>query len=353
MEDIRKGKVISSEGINGTGNKKERAKEIEGISTLWAVSCDIIFIDLKIEMQILFSMACGYSLNAIIISEPAFGIDDVKNKVTSAIAGLGQEGSLGLISEKDAFYVEGTLPSGVSTSPPKKSMEENASSNQYGTTDIRDGLKTGDIKSSAGNDLGTKLPDDSNTLFDVPSFEHPPEPPLTYQSSDMDIKVGGHARYPEELTLYYLDPQGGVQGPFLGADIISWYEDGYFGLELPVRLSQAPDDVPFRPLVEVMPHLGQKHQSHIPLPCDGSAESLDLSQSKFESTFPVTSSGKSVQVANSDSESNVVDPKRGDHEASVPSRSGWLSSPEIVKDIANTSNRQQHISEQVNQDAEG
>jgi hypothetical protein len=50
LEDIRKGKVVSSEGINGTGNKKERAKDLEGISTLWDVSCAMIFIDLKMQM---------------------------------------------------------------------------------------------------------------------------------------------------------------------------------------------------------------------------------------------------------------------------------------------------------------
>lgn len=54
LEDIRKGKVISSDGVNGTANKKERAKELEGISTLWDISCDMIFIDLK--MQILLSI---------------------------------------------------------------------------------------------------------------------------------------------------------------------------------------------------------------------------------------------------------------------------------------------------------
>ncbi|KAJ1286890.1 hypothetical protein BS78_03G386900 [Paspalum vaginatum] len=313
LEDIRKGKVISSEGINGSGNKKERAKELE---------------------------------------EPACAIDDDKDKVAFAFGGLGQEGSLGLISEKDAFYVEGKLPIGASISPPKRFMEENASSSQYGITSIQEGLKTDEIKSSADHDLGTKLPDDSNTLFDVPPVEHPPEPPMPYQSSDMDIKAGGHATNPEELTLYYLDPQGGVQGPFLGADIISWYEDGYFGLELPVRLSQAPDDVPFRPLVEVMPHLGQKPQSHIPRPCDGIAESLDSSQGKFESTIPAASSVKSDQESIWDSGSNAADPKRGDHVASVPSRTGWLPSLETGKDVENTSNRQQHISESVNQDAE-
>ncbi|OEL15270.1 hypothetical protein BAE44_0023710 [Dichanthelium oligosanthes] len=313
LEDIRKGKVISSEGSNATGNKKERTKELE---------------------------------------EPASGIDDNKDKVAVAFGGLVQEGSSGLISEKDAFYDNRTLSSGVGTSPPKRSVEENAGSNEYGISGIQ-GLKTDEAKSSADHDLSTKLPDASNTLFDVPPFEHHSESPMPYQNNDMDTKAGGHASYPEELTLYYLDPQGGVQGPFLGADIISWYEDGYFGLELPVRLSQAPDDVPFRPLVEVMPHLGQKPQTHPPALCDESAESLDSAQSKFEAAIPASaSSGKSDQASKWDSESNAVDPKRGDHEASLPSRTGWLSSPETGKDIANISNRQQLIPESVTQDAE-
>ncbi|CAL4952951.1 unnamed protein product [Urochloa decumbens] len=299
LEDIRKGKVISSEGSNAIGNKKERSKELE---------------------------------------ELVSGIDDDKDKVSVAFGGLGQEGSSGLISEKDAFYDNRTLSSGAGTSPPKRSVEEIAGSNQYGVAGIQEGLKTDEAKSSADPDLSAKLPDDSNTLFDVPPFEHHSEPPTTYQSSDLEIKVGGHASYPEELTLYYLDPQGGVQGPFLGADIISWYEDGYFGLELPVRLSQAPDDVPFRPLVEVMPHLGQKPQSHPPALCDKSAESA--------------SSGKSDKASKWDSESNAVDPKRADREASLPSRTGWSSSPESGKDIGNISNRQQHIPESATLDAE-
>ena len=293
-----------------------------------------------------------YSLNIIIVSEPSSGIDEDKDKVDVASGGLVQEGSATLISEKDAFYDNRMLSGGVA--PPKKSMEENAGSNQYKIAGIQDGLKTDEAKSSTDLDLSTKLPDDANTLFDVPPFEHHSEPPIPYQNSDIDIKAGGHASYPEELTLYYLDPQGGVQGPFLGADIISWYEDGYFGLELPVRLSQAPDDVPFRPLVEVMPHLGQKPQSHPPAVCDESAESLDSAQSKFEAAILTSaSSGKSDQASKWDSESNAVDPKRGDHDASLPSRTGWLSSHETGKDTANISSRQQNIPESVTQDAEG
>ena len=41
---------------------------------------------------------------------------------------------------------------------------------------------------------------------------------------------------PEQLSLYYRDPQGEIQGPFLGVDIISWFDQGFFGADLPVRV---------------------------------------------------------------------------------------------------------------------
>ncbi|XP_076885647.1 uncharacterized protein LOC143535215 [Bidens hawaiensis] len=60
---------------------------------------------------------------------------------------------------------------------------------------------------------------------------------------------------PEELSLYYRDPQGEIQGPFLGVDIISWFEQGFFGADLPVRVADAPDGTPFEELGDVIPHL--------------------------------------------------------------------------------------------------
>ena len=60
---------------------------------------------------------------------------------------------------------------------------------------------------------------------------------------------------PEKLSLLYKDPQGDVQGPFAGADIIGWHEAGFFGLDLPVKRSDAAPDVPFVSLGDMMPHL--------------------------------------------------------------------------------------------------
>ncbi|GAV70277.1 GYF domain-containing protein [Cephalotus follicularis] len=63
---------------------------------------------------------------------------------------------------------------------------------------------------------------------------------------------------PEDLLLYYKDPQGNVQGPFTGSDIIGWFEAGYFGIDLLVRLASASKDSPFSLLGDVMPHLRAK-----------------------------------------------------------------------------------------------
>ncbi|XP_050363641.1 protein ESSENTIAL FOR POTEXVIRUS ACCUMULATION 1 isoform X2 [Argentina anserina] len=63
---------------------------------------------------------------------------------------------------------------------------------------------------------------------------------------------------PEELQLYYKDPHGVIQGPFSGEDIIGWFEAGYFGIDLLVRVASAPNDSPFSSLGDIMPHLRAK-----------------------------------------------------------------------------------------------
>ncbi|KAI9113391.1 hypothetical protein K1719_015916 [Acacia pycnantha] len=63
---------------------------------------------------------------------------------------------------------------------------------------------------------------------------------------------------PEELSLFYKDPRGQIQGPFKGIDIIGWFEAGYFGIDLPVRLENAAPDLPWLSLGDTMPHLRAK-----------------------------------------------------------------------------------------------
>ncbi|KAI3761198.1 hypothetical protein L1987_51609 [Smallanthus sonchifolius] len=97
---------------------------------------------------------------------------------------------------------------------------------------------------------------------------------------------------PEDLVLFYKDPQGSIQGPFTGSDIIGWFEAGYFGIDLLVRLANAPPDSPFALLGDVMPHLRAKAR---PPPGFTAAKQ---SEPNDESSMPsfITTNGSKVQA---------------------------------------------------------
>ncbi|XP_038695108.1 protein ESSENTIAL FOR POTEXVIRUS ACCUMULATION 1-like isoform X2 [Tripterygium wilfordii] len=127
--------------------------------------------------------------------------------------------------------------------------------------------KLTDIDAPTSFEIGSQLPDDSNSLFDFSSLrQNLSDDPLRLRSGDEGHLLESGIP-PEELSLYYLDPQGNMQGPYLGIDIITWFEQGYFGTDLLVRLSDAPEHLSFQELGEVMPHLKIK---------TGSASSADL-----------------------------------------------------------------------------
>ncbi|KAL6880538.1 hypothetical protein ACP4OV_012103 [Aristida adscensionis] len=92
---------------------------------------------------------------------------------------------------------------------------------------------------------------------------------------------------PESLSLYYKDPQGQIQGPFSGADIIGWFEAGYFGIDLLVRVVNAPPDTPFLMLGDVMPHLRSKAR---PPPGFATAKPSDMLVPETQSTGKFVSS---------------------------------------------------------------
>ncbi|KAG9135178.1 hypothetical protein Leryth_013470 [Lithospermum erythrorhizon] len=101
---------------------------------------------------------------------------------------------------------------------------------------------------------------------------------------------------PEDLVLYYKDPQGAIQGPFSGIDVIGWFEAGYFGIDLQVRLAGAPADSPFSLLGDVMPHLRAKAN---PPPGFGASKLNELSDrpsSNFSSTGKLTVGSNDINV---------------------------------------------------------
>ncbi|KAK8623345.1 hypothetical protein V6N13_118231 [Hibiscus sabdariffa] len=103
---------------------------------------------------------------------------------------------------------------------------------------------------------------------------------------------------PEDLILHYKDPQGEIQGPFSGIDIIGWFEAGYFGIDLEVRLASAQKDSPFSLLGDLMPHLRAKAR---PPPGFGVPKPGELSD--FSSRPNFSSLGK---VHSSASDSDVI-----------------------------------------------
>lgn len=114
------------------------------------------------------------------------------------------------------------------------------------------------IESIAASEISSHLPDDPRSLFDFSSVQQTPI--INQQDFKIDEKTypSESVSAPEELSLCYLDPQGVIQGPFLGIDIILWFEQGFFGVDLPVRLSDAPEGSPFQELGDIMPHLQVK-----------------------------------------------------------------------------------------------
>lgn len=128
-------------------------------------------------------------------------------------------------------------------------------------TDLKMQKPREDNESSMQFGVGNELPGDSSSLFDFRALH------TTLGSNQINLKGNDQAHTvetftpPEDLSLCYLDPQGLIQGPYLGIDIITWFEQGYFGTDLPVRLADASDGSPFQELGEAMPHLRMKPDS--------------------------------------------------------------------------------------------
>lgn len=160
----------------------------------------------------------------------------------------------GLTSTVSEGYDRGSVNE---ISGPSSTAAENKSceNNQAEEVAILKHFKLKGIESATSFELGGQLPDYSSSLFDFLSLQKTSssnQQPLNNYEEGHPL---GSDIPPEEWSLYYLDPQGETQGPFLGVDIIKWFEQGYYGPDLPVRLSDAPDGSPFQELGSVMPHL--------------------------------------------------------------------------------------------------
>ncbi|KAJ8759211.1 hypothetical protein K2173_006671 [Erythroxylum novogranatense] len=131
-------------------------------------------------------------------------------------------------------------------------------------------------------DVKSKLPDDSSMLFGLASSEQTKINTHSHLLMDKGSKDLERVAALEDLYFFYIDPNGNTQGPFLGADIILWFEEGYFGTELPVCPADAPEGTPFRSLGDVMPQLKLRGETF-----SNELEKSVPSVEKTESSIPI------------------------------------------------------------------
>ncbi|KAF8408451.1 hypothetical protein HHK36_007604 [Tetracentron sinense] len=144
------------------------------------------------------------------------------------------------------------------------------------------------IESATSFDISTKLPDNSSSLFNLSSLQQTSNSNEHYLRSSGEANLLERSTPPEELSLYYRDPQGEIQGPFLGVDIISWFDQGFFGADLPVCLSDAPEGTPFQELGLVMPHLIIKAGSVSGSNSDAKLEPSDAIGGSLDASVPAS-----------------------------------------------------------------
>ncbi|KAI3983435.1 hypothetical protein MKX01_038855 [Papaver californicum] len=118
------------------------------------------------------------------------------------------------------------------------------------------------IDSIATSESYNKLSSDSSSLFKALSLQEVSSTNEHFLKNSEESNQLERDTPPEEWSLFYKDPQGETQGPFLGVDIISWFDQGFFGTDLLVCLSDAPDGTVFQELGDLMPHLKLKSLSN-------------------------------------------------------------------------------------------
>ncbi|XP_043712506.1 protein ESSENTIAL FOR POTEXVIRUS ACCUMULATION 1-like isoform X2 [Telopea speciosissima] len=133
---------------------------------------------------------------------------------------------------------------------------------------------------------------------------------------------------PEELSLCYKDPQGEVQGPFSGSDLIGWFEAGYFSIDLQVRLASASPDTPFSLLGDVMPHLRAKARPPPGFSSPKQNENTDtLSRPKFSSLGKLHAGSSEIDIIKNESRSRHESGTDAENRFLESLMSGNMSSP--------------------------
>ncbi|XP_027940740.1 uncharacterized protein LOC114194603 [Vigna unguiculata] len=164
------------------------------------------------------------------------------------------------------------------------------------TSDVR--LRKTDLNSHQPKDPHNQWENNLGYLSDskdVGKWQASEDPVIKRQLSgilDSELEIRRvQQTVPEELSLLYKDPKGLIQGPFKGIDIIGWFEAGYFGIDLPVRLENSAADSPWLSLGDAMPHLRAKARPPPGFSTPKPNDLTDIPGRQISSTFGSTHTG--------------------------------------------------------------
>lgn len=175
------------------------------------------------------------------------------------------------------------------------------------TSDVR--LRKSDLNSLQPKDPHNQWENNLGYLSDskeVGKWQASEDPVIKRQLSgilDSELEIRRvQQTAPEELSLLYKDPKGLIQGPFKGIDIIGWFEAGYFGIDLPVRLENSAADSPWLSLGDAMPHLRAKARPPPGFSTPKPNDFTDIPARQISSTFGNTLTGlNELDILRSDS----------------------------------------------------
>ncbi|XP_008778184.2 uncharacterized protein LOC103698013 isoform X1 [Phoenix dactylifera] len=329
LEDIWKGKVTSSEVFNNPC--RDRMKRVNDNATACPDAGDVSMAKKECmlskisaeEVSDTYSAGYGASHRKVedLLNDGASILGECKAKVDALTDGASIDGMTPTVPKDDAHNAVGVPGSNhVGFELEVAEIDVlNADNNWDNYAYLKNA--TEDMNSTASFDVTAKLPDDSNSLFEMSFISEFSNTNGPCQISYGEAKISEQVVPPEELNLIYKDPQGQMQGPFSGADIIRWFDEGFYGTDLPVCLSDAPEGTHFQQLGEVMPHLKYRCRSITAVePIDPSEASASTSATDFAGSVSINDQ----RLTQSEFENRQIQPSISKCEDLVDSNYGSL-----------------------------
>lgn len=252
LKDIWNGKINSSEVVYNSYRKGRSSENVTDFG-------DVEPTEVKHSSPLLTVSAESVDISQESTTDNVYQADDVaaisnddshRNLVDGEV--FVHEGECGVNAAIDRLDLNDSSATEISSA---HATEINAGANWPLSLSSGQHPELDKIGSLGSFDIRAKVSNDSSPFFLSPSPDQRQNNNLQHLDSNNEVIDLARGIPPEELSLYYRDPHGDIQGPFLGVDIISWFEQDFFGTDLLVRLENASEGTPFVELGKVMPHL--------------------------------------------------------------------------------------------------